>query len=172
MEEKDELLAISDRYQTLKRRLGVEEFAHRGDLETSRISGAEEVWETVVVGTDVLSDFEGQQIELDLVYPGMRRSSDFGLRLLVSLGFLFVAGIGWKLKQLGSLGEWWARWPYVTGVGLGLCWWLWLWPSLLGLVIIMISALAAIVPSWAPLSLSEASSDSKTITDYPHLPLK
>ena len=168
-EQESSLLETVDRYHQLKRRLGVDGAGRRDDQQLPQAAGAEEVWETVVTGTDILSDFEGQQTDLDLVYPGIPRSSDFGLRLLVALGIFFIAGVGWKLKRMGSLGEWWARWPYVTGVCVGLGWWLWLSPSLLGLVIMAVSSIAALVPSWAPLPLPQANSEAKTITDFPRL---
>ena len=37
-----------------------------------------------------------------------------------------------------------ARWPHAPGVVLGLAWWLWLSPSVLGLVIALASVLAAV----------------------------
>ncbi len=165
--QESDLLATRARYQELKDRLGVSSIVSKTDPEVSSGLDLGEVWQTVVVGSDILGQFEGQQTELELVYPGMRRSSDFGLRFLVGLGWLLAAGCGWHLQRRGILGEWWARWPYVAGVCLGLVWWLWLRPSLLGLVIMALSALAAVIPSWVPQRPSGAISESMTVTAYP-----
>ena len=162
-----DLLAARARYQQLKDRLGVSSSISKMDPELSSGLDLGEVWQTVVAGSDILTRFEGSQTELELVYPGIRRSSDFGLRFLVGLGWLLAAGCGWHLLRKGILGEWWARWPYVAGVCLGLAWWLWLRPSLLGLVIMALSALAAVVPSWVPQRQSGAISESMTVTAYP-----
>lgn|GEM_PF-1542481 len=153
------------RYQELKNRLGLAAGDLEGDLERLAVAGSADVWLTVVDGNQVVGDFEGQHAELDLVYPGIREGGDFGVRLLVSLGWLLVAGVGWNLARRGLLGEWWVRWPYLSGVFLGLGWWLWLTPSLVGIVIILLSAIAAIIPSWLPLPTAEVSLESKTMTD-------
>ena len=166
-EQESDLLAARTRYQQLKDRLRVGSIIAKTDPGVSSGLDLGEVWQTVVAGSDMLSHFEGQQTELELVYPGMRRSSDFGLRLLVGLGWLLAAGCGWHLQRRGILGEWWARWPYVAGVCLGLAWWLWLRPSLLGLVIMALSALAAVVPSWVPQRQAGAIPESMTVTAYP-----
>jgi hypothetical protein len=153
------------RYQELKDRLDLAAWDPEGGLERLAVASSADVWLTVVDGNQVLGDFEGQHAELDLVYPGIREGGDFGLRLLVSLGWLLVAGVGWNLGQRGVLGEWWVRWPYLFGVFLGLGWWLWLTPSLVGIVITLLSAIAAIIPSWLPLPTAEVSLESKTRTD-------
>ena len=35
------------------------------------------------------------------------------------------------------------RWPYAAGMALGVVWWLWLWPSIVGLAIVLCCAVAA-----------------------------
>ena len=162
-----ELLAAMERYRQLEERLG------SGNTDSSQVTGISrgadlsEVWQTVVVGNDMLSHFEGEQTQLELVYPGIRRSSDFSLRLLVALAWLLAAACCWQMHQRGILGEWWARWPYVAGACIGLAWWLWLRPSLLGLVIMGLSALAAILPSWVPQRPSRGTEESMTVTAHP-----
>ena len=158
------------RYQELKDRLDFAAGGPERGLEGLAVAGSADVWLTVVDGNQVVGDFEGQHAELDLVYPGIREGGDFGLRLLVSLGWLLVAGVGWNLGQRGVVGEWWVRWPYLFGVFLGLGWWLWLTPSLVGIVITFLSAIAAIIPSWLPLPTAEVSLDSKTMTDLHRIP--
>jgi hypothetical protein len=166
-EQDAELLAAMERYRQLEERLGSASTDSSQTTGTSRGADLSEVWQTVVVGNDMLSHFEGEQTQLELVYPGMRRSSDFSLRLLVALAWLLAAGCCWQLHQRGILGEWWARWPYVAGACMGLAWWLWLRPSLLGLVIMGFSALAALLPSWVPQRQSRGTPESMTVTSHP-----
>ena len=57
-------------------------------------------------------------------------------------GFLIIVGLAALLvrrhSQTGSrLWSWFARWPYLFGVGVGLAWWLWLSPSAVGLLIVL-----------------------------------
>ena len=57
------------------------------------------------------------------------------------------------------------RWPYLLGVVAGLAWWLWLWPSVLGWGIVLVSLVASLRWGWkrprrsgsaiVPLSLSQ-----------------
>ncbi len=63
-------------------------------------------------------------------------------RLLTAMGISAVAA---ALLALARSRWWpaWQRWRYVASAALGLAWWLWLSPSLLGLVIVGLSAVAA-----------------------------
>jgi hypothetical protein len=40
------------------------------------------------------------------------------------------------------------RWPHLFGAVLGLCWWLWLWPSIIGLLLVAVSLSAAVRSGW------------------------
>jgi hypothetical protein len=44
--------------------------------------------------------------------------------------------------------RWLNRWPHAAGVGVGLAWWLWLSPSLLGWGIILLSIAASLRSAW------------------------
>ena len=54
---------------------------------------------------------------------------------------LLVLMITWTTGRLH-------RWPHTYGVVLGLCWWLWLWPSILGLLLVAVSLSAAVRSGW------------------------
>jgi hypothetical protein len=62
------------------------------------------------------------------------------LAVLVILAVLAV--------QSGLAAAAFSRWPHLAGVGVGLAWWLWLWPSALGWVIVAVSLLASLRPGW------------------------
>jgi hypothetical protein len=54
---------------------------------------------------------------------------------------LFVLLVAWATGRLH-------RWPHLYGVGMGLCWWLWLSPSALGLFVIAVCLLAVLRSGW------------------------
>ena len=68
-------------------------------------------------------------------------------RWLAAIALAGVVGAAWRRPAaLQSLGTWWRRWPHVWIIGVGLLWWLFLTPSLLGVAIIVV-ALAAYIKS-------------------------
>ncbi len=58
-------------------------------------------------------------------------------RLLTGAVWAALAACAVPLVRRGTLRYCFARWPYVFGVALGLAWWLWLRPSILGLAIVL-----------------------------------
>ena len=54
---------------------------------------------------------------------------------------LMVLLVAWTTGRLH-------RWPHLFGVVVGLCWWLWLWPSSVGLVLVATCLLASIRSGW------------------------
>jgi hypothetical protein len=60
--------------------------------------------------------------------------------------FLVVVGLAALLVRRRLLWKWFARWPYVFGVGIGLIWWLWLVPSAVGLLIVLAVLLRRFLP--------------------------
>jgi hypothetical protein len=77
-----------------------------------------------------------------------RESNDLASRLCWAI----VLGLAVPMVALGlrrpRLGRWLDRRPYVVAGLIGLAWWLWLWPSALGFLIVFISLIAA-ARSWA-----------------------
>lgn len=57
-----------------------------------------------------------------------------------------LAGLAVFLVCSGTLWHCFARWPYVFGIAAGLAWWLWLAPSILGLVIVLAVLLRQFIP--------------------------
>jgi len=68
-------------------------------------------------------------------------------------GFLAAVGLAVMLLRTGLLWNWFARWPFVFGVILGLTWWLWASPSAAGLIIVLIALLVQFFP-WRRLARS------------------
>jgi hypothetical protein len=72
-----------------------------------------------------------EAVRLEFVVAGERQLQfTRGVAILLALGLVPLALV------LARMGHWRAPrlWPYALGVLLGLAWWLWLWPSVLGLV--------------------------------------
>jgi hypothetical protein len=61
--------------------------------------------------------------------------------LLYVAAVLLVLLAGWATGRLH-------RWPHLFGVVLGLCWWLWFWPSFIGLLLIAVCLTAAVRSGW------------------------
>jgi len=79
-------------------------------------------------------------------------------RLAAIAGFLAIVGLVALLFRRGRLWKWFARWPYLFGVGVGLVWWLWLSPSALGLLIVLVVLLRQFLPwRWFPRSTAARS---------------
>ncbi len=60
-------------------------------------------------------------------------------------GMALLAIVGIRRRVLSAL---LCRWPHLLGVVAGLVWWLWLWPSILGWGIVLVSLLASFRWGW------------------------
>ncbi len=67
-------------------------------------------------------------------------------RLTGCAALLVVLGVVAVLIRRGLVSAWFARWPYLFGVGVGLAWWLWLAPSAVGLLIMLAVLLGQFLP--------------------------
>jgi hypothetical protein len=75
-------------------------------------------------------------------------SDPIGYRVMAALALLLgVAAAGWALRR-GLLRRWFYQWPALFGVALGLAWWLWLSPSLVGWGIVLGTLGTAVVSAW------------------------
>ncbi len=99
-----------------------------------------------------------------LLAPFWQAFRPFALLMLLLLLGAFVyfllkrrwlAAAGWGLLVAGAwaLGrtrraQWLTKWPHAAGVVVGLAWWLWLSPSVLGWLIVAVSLAAAAHSAW------------------------
>ncbi|MEQ8787708.1 MAG: hypothetical protein RIC55_15500 [Pirellulaceae bacterium] len=114
--------------------------------------GPAEIWEVAQQGRMpslhcTLVGDGSEHLEVVVVTPPV---SDVGLRLLLTPMLAGVSLLVFLLAVRGPLGAWIVRWPHAVGVLVGLAWWLWLTPSLLGWCIVLASVVSALRMPWKP----------------------
>jgi hypothetical protein len=72
-------------------------------------------------------------------------------RLLAAVGLAVAALAAIAAVASGLWLQLFQRWPHLWGIALGLAWWLWLWPSPLGWLIILAVLLTFLRPAWKTL---------------------
>jgi hypothetical protein len=80
---------------------------------------------------------------LALRTPARPMSGLWWTLLSASLWLGLTAAVAMTLRA-GWLGEMFRRWPHAVGVLIGVIWWLWLWPSPIGLLLVFVSAATAL----------------------------
>jgi hypothetical protein len=79
-----------------------------------------------------------QPVETDGFAPRLLAAVALGLAALAACAAV-AGGLWLQLFQ---------RWPHFVGIALGLAWWLWLWPSALGWVIVLAVLFTLLRPAW------------------------
>jgi hypothetical protein len=77
-----------------------------------------------------------------------RGSDSWWGRFLAACGLGLVVAACLTGSRRGVLPAFVSRWPHVLGVAAGLAWWLWLWPSAFGWLIILASLICSIRSGW------------------------
>lgn len=129
--------------------LGIEDLLASASRQDSAADSLAQVW---LAGLDRSRtvhyfDMQGSNATVRLQE---RRGADgalatFWLPSLLLVGVTIVVSTG---MRRGWLRRWLIRWPHLAGVLVGLVWWLWLWPSVLGLAIVLFSLIASYRYSW------------------------
>jgi hypothetical protein len=153
--------AVARQQQDVEQRLKV---AHLPGLAPTS-PGARELWELVQPGraSVVRRTFTGAgagKIDLEIEPPP---SSPRNLRWLAAVAFALAAVILFALAWRGRLGDWLLRWPHAVGVLAGLAWWLWLTPSALGWLVVLVSVVAALRRPWKGVAAVATASPSSIV---------
>lgn len=129
--------------------LGIEDLLAGAARQDSAADSLEQVW---LAGLDrsgslYYFDLQGSKATMRLQEPRGRAGAIamFWLPSLLLVGVTIVVSTG---MRRGWFQEWLVRWPHLAGVLVGVVWWLWLWPSAVGLVIVLLSLIASYRFSW------------------------
>ena len=92
--------------------------------------------------------FDGGAPTLTLLHEDLfRKALRQGASALIAL--LACGGLYLILSRWHGWRDWLARWPQVTGVVIGIVWWLWLVPSFVGWLVVLLSLLSLLRPAWS-----------------------
>ena len=146
-----EIQSIDRRQAQVAEAMGVAEIRARLAAGPRVAEAAEELWPPTLDRSQPASRcvVRGPSDSITLSYhaTGVQRfdSRPRAAILLGAVVLLLVAGM-----RRGLRSAWACRWPHLLGVGAGLAWWLWLWPSILGLVLALLSLAASVRWVWRP----------------------
>lgn len=144
---RSEVETIDREYAAVAEHLGTTAVREQATAQASRSQGSGDLWHATAqdASQSTMLMFQGARGTVPVghasVWPG-----DFGARILA---VLLVCAVGWMISRDRSglwyfVTDWVFRWPYMLGTAVGLIWWLWLEPSVLGWVIVLASVLAAL----------------------------
>ncbi len=140
---------LDRQYQELTDRLGMTE-ASRQDRIVDGLrpmrGGSEEP--SLVATADGFSGV----LEIDFRQPARGYNSPRMIGAILAFGGLLMV---YLLLTRGPLGELLIQWPFACGVLLGLAWWTFLSPPVLGLAIVAVFSLAALRGTWSTVALAK-----------------
>ena len=162
-----ELRTISQEQSQLANRLGVVPVLEELFRETPVAIAREELWAAMFrsATNQACYRFAGSAPQLVVSYR-VSGAGDVPIRWLLAVGLLgsvlavAIAAPSGRLpaKVASSIARWAAGYPHVLLAGLGLVWWLWLNPSVLGLAVMVLSVFLAIRPVGRSASAASLSS--------------
>jgi hypothetical protein len=93
--------------------------------------------------------FRGAQADVRVDYAAALRP--VWIRLVLVSVLVVLAGLGWQLARSKVCVEFCGRWPFALTALAGMVWWLFLSPSVLGLAVLLLSAVASFRTAGTPL---------------------
>jgi hypothetical protein len=140
-----QLPQIEQRQQAIQQRLGVNGVESLVDGELVNPPSAGDMFDALLASSPKQARFESTDGETALLvrFPGLPGSSFWSTlgRWILVLGSIAVV-LGVARKRL--LNEFLGRWPFAWSAIGGLAWWLYLTPSFVGVLIMVLSASAAV----------------------------
>ncbi len=152
-----ELQTLGQEQSQLANRLGMVPVLDELYRETPVAATRDELWAATFrsAPNQACYRYTGAAPQLVLHYRATQ-AGDVWPRWLLAAGLLGVAVVAafvvpsqrLAAKVLGLLGRWASGYPHALLAALGLAWWLWLNPSIVGLLIVMLSVYLAIRPAY------------------------
>jgi hypothetical protein len=141
-------------------RLGTTELRNQIAAEPAPPPGTVDVWSLTQAESGEPATrciFQGAVSRLEVNYDSPPRG-DLPERAVVAWSIVGISLIVYLLLLRGAMGEWFVQKPHALGVLIGLAWWLWLAPSILGWVIVLVSILGALRFPWPAGRIQSSSS--------------
>jgi hypothetical protein len=98
-------------------------------------------WTDFADGNTLRLAFRGAQADVHVDYGAALRP--VWIRLVLVSVLVVLAVLGWQLASSAVCVEFCGRWPFALAALAGLVWWLFLSPSVLGLAVLVLSAIAS-----------------------------
>jgi hypothetical protein len=135
--------------ESVAKRLGTTLIRNQAAAERVRTAGAAELLypESRKNEPILRCSFLGVKGTIDVRYPPVQTST-LSQRGLAALMFACLAALTFLLLRRRVVADWLVPRLYAVGVLIGLAWWLWLTPSLIGWVIVIASIVSAIRFPW------------------------
>jgi hypothetical protein len=117
------------------------------EVETPLRAGLPGRWRTALDESQAVTRCEvaGRCDSLTLCYRSAAPDA-MSARLAGAAMWASLVALAVVLVRRGTLWQAFARWPHVFAIALGLAWWLWLWPSIVGLAIVAVVLVSQFVP--------------------------
>jgi hypothetical protein len=153
---RDLLQRIDDRQREIAKELQAEDILNRWRDEIPAALDANTLWDTtppspqstaLLVENGADGDGSGDNGKGDLSFYPLR-ASNFWTRFYAVLAIVAAMGLAQQGLRGGLLPMLANRWPHLLGVVAGLLWWLFLNPSLLGLIIVAVCLMASVRSPW------------------------
>jgi hypothetical protein len=137
--EHSQLKRIDERQQQIEQGLGIEGVV--ADEETVNPPSAGDMFDALAAGTPTIARFTstaGGGLPR-IRFPGVQGSSPWAIAGRWLLVLVVLAGI-MLVRRNSTLHEFLGRWPFAWGALGGLAWWLWLSPSMVGILVMLLAA--------------------------------
>jgi hypothetical protein len=146
--EHSQLKRIDERQQQIEQGLGIERVVV--DEETVNPPSAGDMFDALAAGMPTIARFTstaGGGLPR-IRFPGVQGSSPWAIAGRWLLVLVVLAGI-MLVRRNSTLHEFLGRWPFAWGALGGLAWWLWLSPSMVGILVMLLAAGGALRSSRA-----------------------
>ncbi len=115
--------------------------------------GAFDAWHTALLRGRDLAYHQAAGQSSNIAVNVTPSAATFGLgRVVAGMVWMTLLGLFAFALRRGLLAESFQRWPQAVGVLVGLIWWMWLSPSVLGLVLAIVCVAASLRTGWRSIS--------------------